>query len=108
MIVFVTHAYQKVCRLQQQLAKLRLLQQQLDRSSMSDKQLRTEQVVKVELEAQKRQLDVKHQQRLVGIREDMEAEMRSQMRRQAAAHSDHVKDSLEIQERENFRKLERK
>ena len=108
MNVFVTHAYQKVCGLQQQLAKLRLLQQQLDRSSMSDKQLRTEQVVQVELEAQKRQLDVEHQQRLVGIREEMEAEMRSQMRRQAAAHSDHVKDSLEIQEKEISRKLERK
>merc|ERR1712142_540978 len=40
MNVFVTHAYKRVASLQQQLAKLKLLQQQIDQTSMSDKQLR--------------------------------------------------------------------
>jgi len=112
MNVFVTHAYKRVASLQQQLARLKLLQQQIDQSSMSDKQLRkqvvTEQVVQEELEAQKRQLEVEHQHRLSSIREEMEAEMRCQLRRQAAAHSDHIKDSLEVQEMEIGRKLQRK
>lgn len=34
------------------------------------------------------------------LREVMEAEMRTQLRRQAAAHTDHVHDVLKVQEQE--------
>ena len=34
------------------------------------------------------------------MREVMEAEMRTQLRRQAAAHTDHVQDVLKVQETE--------
>lgn len=34
------------------------------------------------------------------LREVMEAEMRTQLRRQAAAHMDHVQDVLKVQEQE--------
>lgn len=34
------------------------------------------------------------------LREVMEAEMRTQLRRQAAAHTDHVRDVLKVQEQE--------
>lgn len=50
-----------------------------------------------ELERQKRELEVEHQRRLAGIKEDAEAELRTQLRRQAAAHSDHLADVLTVQ-----------
>lgn len=34
------------------------------------------------------------------VREVMEAEMRTQLRRQAAAHTDHLRDVLKVQEQE--------
>lgn len=37
---------------------------------------------------------------LAELREVMEAEMRTQLRRQAAAHTDHVQDVLKVQEHE--------
>lgn len=37
---------------------------------------------------------------LAEVREVMEAEMRTQLRRQAAAHMDHVQDVLKVQEQE--------
>jgi len=110
--VFVTHAYKKVAALQQQLTKLQLLHQAIDQQQLSEQELRkqvmTEEVVQEELEAQKRNLDVEHQQRVAAIREEMESEMRSAMRRQAAAHNDHIKDVLEVQEMEISRKFARK
>jgi mitofilin len=36
----------------------------------------------------------------VELREVMEAEMRTQLRRQAAAHTDHLRDVLKVQEQE--------
>lgn len=50
-----------------------------------------------ELERQKRELEVEHQRRLAGIKEDSESELRTQLRRQAAAHSDHLADVLTVQ-----------
>ena len=81
--MFVTHAYKKVAALQQQLTKLQLLHQAIDQQQLSEQELRkqvmTEEVVHEELEAQKRNLDVEHQQRVAAIREEMESEMRSGM-----------------------------
>jgi len=101
-----------VAALQQQLTKLQLLHQAIDQQQLSEQELRkqvmTEEVVHEELESQKRNLDVEHQQRVAAIREEMESEMRSAMRRQAAAHNDHIKDVLEVQEMEMSRKFARK
>ena len=49
------------------------------------------------MERQKREMEVEHQKKLVTMREDAEAELRIQLRRQAAAHSDHITDVLTIQ-----------
>jgi mitofilin len=37
---------------------------------------------------------------IINPRNEMENEMRSQLRRQAAAHSDHIQDVLEVQQKE--------
>merc|ERR1719322_611837 len=106
--VFVTHAYRKVCRLEQELAKQKTLAQQRLETSVTDEQLRkqvvTEEVVQAELEAQRRVLDVEHQRKMAAIREEMENEVRSQLRRQAAAHADHIKDVVEVEKSELKRK----
>merc|ERR1712018_664872 len=103
-----THAYRKVCRLEQELAKQKTLAQQRLETSVTDEQLRkqvvTEEVVQAELEAQRRVLDVEHQRKMAAIREEMENEVRSQLRRQAAAHADHIKDVAEVEKSELKRK----
>merc|ERR1719322_2069401 len=106
--VFVTHAYRKVCRLEQELAKQKMLAQQRLETSVTEEQLRkqvvTEEVVQAELEAQRRLLDVEHQRKMTGIREEMENETRCQLRRQAMVHADLIGDSMEIQAAELNRK----
>merc|ERR1712018_1084008 len=103
-----THAYRKVCRLEQELAKQKTLAQQRLETSVTDEQLRkqvvTEEVVQAELEAQRRLLDVEHQRKMAAIREEMENEARIQLRRQIAAHADHVKDVVDLQASELKRK----
>jgi len=88
--------------------KQKTLAQQRLETSVTDEQLRkqvvTEEVVQAELEAQRRLLDVEHQRKMAGIREEMENEVRSQLRRQAAAHADHVKDVIEVEKSELQRK----
>ncbi|CAB4054899.1 IMMT [Lepeophtheirus salmonis] len=42
-----------------------------------------------------------------GVREEMEAELRTQLKRQAAAHFDHLNDTRDIQEKEISRKYQR-
>merc|ERR1712018_796416 len=106
--VFVTHAYRKVCRLEQDLAKQKTLAQQRLETSVTDEQLRkqvvTEEVVQAELEAQRRVLDVEHQRKMAAIREEMENEGSLQLRRQIAAHADHVKDVVDLEKSELKRK----
>ena len=84
--VFVTHAYRKVCRLQQELAKQKTLAQQRLETGITDEQLRkqvvTEEVVQAELEAQRRLLEVEHQRKMAGIREEMENEVSNSITQQ--------------------------
>merc|ERR1712107_163044 len=57
-----------------------------------------------ELERQKRDLELEHERRMAVIRDEAEGEMRAQLRRQAAAHSDHLADVLSVQAAELTRK----
>ena len=49
------------------------------------------------MERQKREMEIEHQKRLASLKEDAEAELRIQLRRQAAAHCDHITDVLTVQ-----------
>ena len=60
----------------------------------------TEDIVHTELANQRRDLEIEYQRRTAALRNEMENEMRSQLRRQAAAHSDHISDVLEVQQKE--------
>ncbi|KAB7506881.1 MICOS complex subunit Mic60 [Armadillidium nasatum] len=61
-----------------------------------------------ELERQRRDLGLEHRHRLQQLKDDMETELRTQLKRQAAAHSDHLADMLHLQESQLESKWETK
>jgi len=106
--LFITHAYRKVLHLQQELAKQQTLEQQRFKQAVDKQELETrmaaEQKIESELSRQRLDMETDHQVRIKTVREDMEKELRDQLRRQAAAHSDHLADVLAVQEMEMTRK----
>ena len=115
--MFITHAYRKVLFLQQELAKQQTLEQERFKKALEKQRLETQMVatekIESELERQKRDLELEHERRMAVIRfsemyldwvktkcflrDESEGEMRAQLRRQAAAHSDHLADVLSVQ-----------
>jgi mitofilin len=63
--------------------------------------------IQAELDAQRRELEVEYHRKLTAVRDEMEKENRTQLRRQAAAHVDHISDVLEVQSKELTRIHER-
>ena len=106
--MFITHAYKKVMFLQQELAKVTTIEQERFRKALEKQRLETTSLavdqLDTELEKQARELGVEHERKLAAIREEAEAELRVQMKRQAAAHADHITDVLGVQEAEISRK----
>ena len=115
--MFITHAYRKVLFLQQELAKQQTLEQERFKKALEKQRMETQMVatekIESELERQKRDLELEHERRMAAIRfsetdmswikkkcvlrDEAEGEMRAQLRRQAAAHSDHLADVLSVQ-----------
>jgi len=108
--MFITHAYKKVLHLQQELARQQTLEQERFKKALEkqrvDIQLGESDKMEQELAKQGKELVVEHEARMNIIKEEVERDMRSQLRRQAAAHSDHLQDMLSVQEAELKRKLE--
>ncbi|XP_066278163.1 MICOS complex subunit MIC60-like isoform X4 [Branchiostoma lanceolatum] len=100
----IAHAHRRIEQLQSQLAE----QQLLEKSRMDDAlaRQRTEDekealaLLKRELERQKQELALAQDLRIAQARDQYETEMRTQLRRQAAAHSEHLQDVLRVQEQE--------
>lgn len=106
--LLLAHAHRKVLHLQTQLARLQATQETMEhdrfkealaRQRSEDGQL-LEAKVEAELERQRQQLDVEYKKRVLDMKEELEGELRSQLKRQAAAHSDHLADVLYVQEKE--------
>ena len=53
--------------------------------------------MEVELAKQGKELVLEHEVKMNIIKEEVERDIRSQLRRQAAAHSDHLQDMLSVQ-----------
>merc|ERR1712106_580199 len=64
------------------------------------------QKMELELAKQARDMVVEQDKKMEIIKEEVERDIRSQLRRQAAAHSDHLQDMLSVQEAELLRKHE--
>lgn len=59
------------------------------------------------LEHHRSEIQAEQERKVEEVRDAMENEMRTQLRRQAAAHTDHLRDVLRVQEQELKNELSR-
>ncbi|XP_053284727.1 MICOS complex subunit MIC60 isoform X1 [Pleuronectes platessa] len=100
----IAHAHRRIDQLNRELAEQRVREQihidtALEQQKLED-QKALEKAVNTTLQHVKEEARLEQEQKLCELREVMEAEMRTQLRRQAAAHTDHVQDVLKVQEQE--------
>ncbi|XP_040191386.1 MICOS complex subunit MIC60 isoform X2 [Rana temporaria] len=100
----IAHAHRRIDQLHKQLAESRVREQQhietaLERQKLEDKQA-LEFAVSKALEHYRAEIQLEQDKKVEEVREVMEGEMRTQLRRQAAAHTDHLRDVLGVQEQE--------
>ncbi|NXQ51776.1 MIC60 protein, partial [Anthoscopus minutus] len=100
----IAHAHRRIDQLNKELAEQRVREQQhiesaLEKQKLEDKKAFEAAVAKA-LERHKNQIDLDQEKKVEEVREVMENEMRAQLRRQAAAHTDHIRDVLKIQEQD--------
>ncbi|KAM5194104.1 MICOS complex subunit MIC60 isoform 2-T2 [Mantella aurantiaca] len=100
----IAHAHRRIDQLHKQLADYRVREQQhieaaLEKQKLEDKQA-LESAVTRALEHYRAEIQLEQDKKVEEVREVMEVEMRTQLRRQAAAHTDHLRDVLGVQEQE--------
>ncbi|NWS67380.1 MIC60 protein, partial [Crotophaga sulcirostris] len=100
----IAHAHRRIDQLNRELAEQRVREQQhietaLEKQKLEDKKAFEAAVAKA-LERHKNEIEMEQEKKVEEVREVMENEMRTQLRRQAAAHTDHLRDVLKIQEQE--------
>ncbi|KAM8940520.1 MICOS complex subunit MIC60 isoform 2-T2 [Pelodytes ibericus] len=100
----IAHAHRRIDQLHKQLADYRVREQQhieaaLENQKLEDKKALETAVTKA-LEHYRSEIQLEQDKKVEEVREVMEAEMRTQLRRQAAAHTDHLRDVLGVQEQE--------
>uniref|UniRef100_G3Q7P7 MICOS complex subunit MIC60 n=1 Tax=Gasterosteus aculeatus aculeatus TaxID=481459 RepID=G3Q7P7_GASAC len=100
----IAHAHRRIDQLNRELAEQRVREQihidaSLEQQKLED-QKALEKAVLTAVQHIKEDTRLEQERKLSELREVMEAEMRTQLRRQAAAHTDHVQDVLKVQEQE--------
>uniref|UniRef100_A0A8B9KTI9 MICOS complex subunit MIC60 n=1 Tax=Astyanax mexicanus TaxID=7994 RepID=A0A8B9KTI9_ASTMX len=91
----IAHAHRRIDQLNRELAEQRVREQ-----------IRIEAALEQQKHEHQRAVDsavdkaIQHNHEQLRLEEVMEAEMRTQLRRQAAAHTDHLRDVLKVQEQE--------
>ncbi|KAM7000733.1 MICOS complex subunit MIC60 isoform 2-T3 [Tautogolabrus adspersus] len=100
----IAHAHRRIDQLNRELAEQRVREQihidsALEQQKLED-QRALEKAVSTSLQHVREEARLEQERKLSELREVMEAEMRTQLRRQAAAHTDHVQDVLKVQEAE--------
>lgn len=100
----IAHAHRRIDQLNTELAEQRVREQihieAALRQQKEEHQRALEKAVGTALQHAKEESRLEQEGKLAEVREVMEAEMRTQLRRQAAAHVDHVQDVLKVQEQE--------
>eukprot|EP00096_Caligus_rogercresseyi_P016884 TRINITY_DN999_c0_g1_i1.p1 TRINITY_DN999_c0_g1~~TRINITY_DN999_c0_g1_i1.p1 ORF type:complete len:668 (+),score=258.09 TRINITY_DN999_c0_g1_i1:32-2035(+) len=109
--LFIQHAYKKILSLQMELAKLKTLEQKKSSHVLEnlkvEMSMETQNAIQSALDSQRLEFEKEITRGKQGVREEMEAELRTQLKRQAGAHFDHLNDNREIQVKEISRKYER-
>ncbi|XP_041845967.1 MICOS complex subunit MIC60 isoform X2 [Melanotaenia boesemani] len=100
----IAHAHRRIDQLNRELAEQRVREQihissALEQQKLED-QKTLENAVNTALQHVTEETRLEQERKLAELREVMEVEMRTQLRRQAAAHTDHVRDVLKVQEQE--------
>ncbi|XP_060111584.1 MICOS complex subunit MIC60 isoform X3 [Heteronotia binoei] len=100
----IAHAHRRIDQLNKELVEQKVREQQhvaaaLEKKKLEDKKAFETAVAKA-LEHHKTETLLEQEMKIEEVREIMESEMRTQLRRQAAAHTDHLGDVLKIQEQE--------
>ncbi|XP_008325938.1 MICOS complex subunit MIC60 isoform X2 [Cynoglossus semilaevis] len=100
----IAHAHRRIDQLNRELAEQRVREQihvdaALEQQKLED-QKSLEKTVNTALLHIREEARLEQEHKLAELRDVMEAEMRTQLRRQAAAHTDHVRDVLKVQEQE--------
>ncbi|XP_004086557.1 MICOS complex subunit MIC60 isoform X2 [Oryzias latipes] len=100
----IAHAHRRIDQLNRELAEQRVREQvhidaALQQQKLEDQRV-LERAVSSSLQHVKEEARLEQERKMNEVREVMEAEMRTQLRRQAAAHTDHVRDVLKVQEQE--------
>ncbi|XP_077136348.1 MICOS complex subunit MIC60 isoform X1 [Ranitomeya variabilis] len=100
----IAHAHRRIDQLHKQLADYRVREKQhieaaLEKQKLEDNRA-LESAVSKSLEHYRAEIKLEQDKKAEEVREVMEAEMRTQLRRQAAAHTDHLRDVLGVQEQE--------
>ncbi|XP_053118821.1 MICOS complex subunit MIC60 isoform X2 [Hemicordylus capensis] len=100
----IAHAHRRIDQLNKELADQRVREQEhveaaLEKQKLEDKTAFELAVAKA-LERHKSEIQIEQEKKVEEVQAVMESEMRTQLRRQAAAHTDHLRDVLKIQEQE--------
>lgn len=100
----IAHAHRRIDQLNRELAEQKVREKihidaALEQQKLED-QKALDSAVSTALQHVKEEARLDQERKLAELREVMEAEMRTQLRRQAAAHTDHVQDVLKVQEHE--------
>ncbi|XP_030595140.1 MICOS complex subunit MIC60 isoform X3 [Archocentrus centrarchus] len=100
----IAHAHRRIDQLNRELAEQKVREQihidaALEQQKLEDKKA-LEKAVSTALQHVREEARLEQEKKLAELREVMEAEMRTQLRRQAAAHTDHVQDVLKVQGQE--------
>uniref|UniRef100_A0A8C6SIC9 MICOS complex subunit MIC60 n=1 Tax=Neogobius melanostomus TaxID=47308 RepID=A0A8C6SIC9_9GOBI len=100
----IAHAHRRIDQLNRELAEQRVREQIHMEAALEQQKLEHHKAVATAVDSalqhMKEEARLEQERKLAEIREVMEAEMRTQLRRQAAAHTDHVQDVLKVQEQE--------
>jgi len=107
--LLIAYAHRWIMQLQRQLAEYQLLEEQHLNDALLQQKLEDEGVAQKEirdaLEDQKSDLSLEKERSILVIRKKAEEDLLAQLKRQAAAHSQHLKEVLNIQEEDYANRL---
>uniref|UniRef100_A0A8C2P4I6 MICOS complex subunit MIC60 n=1 Tax=Capra hircus TaxID=9925 RepID=A0A8C2P4I6_CAPHI len=100
----IAHAHRRIDQLNRALAEQKATEKQhialaLEKQKLEEKRAFDSAVAKA-LEHHRSEIQAEQDRKVEEVRDAMENEMRTQLRRQAAAHTDHLRDVLRVQEQE--------
>ncbi|XP_032091299.1 MICOS complex subunit MIC60 isoform X3 [Thamnophis elegans] len=100
----IAHAHRRIDQLNKELVDMKVREQEhiktaLEKQKLEEKKAFESAVAKA-LERHKNEIQIEQEKKIEEAQAVMESEMRTQLRRQAAAHADHLRDVIRIQELE--------